>query len=272
MIVGIDIGASTTKAVVLDKLRFAGFASTQTIDASSSASIVLKKALSIAGISLGDVNGVAISGGGSRLLGDTLSGTSVRRVDEIKAIGLGGLLLSGKKQALVVSMGTGTAMVVAYGDSGKIKHIGGTGVGGGTVLGLSKLMLGIDDFKTLEEMAVRGNPNNVDLTVADIVGGPIGIIPAEATASNFGKLDSHANGDDVAAAIFNMVSQVIGMITVMAAKAYSLERDVVLVSRLIQSKIVADSIRNVTKLFQIETTIPEKGEYCIAIGAARSIS
>ena len=46
------------------------------------------------------------------------------------------------KRAIIVSMGTGTAYVMA--DNDKAYHIGGTGAGGGTLLGLSNRMLNIE--------------------------------------------------------------------------------------------------------------------------------
>jgi type II pantothenate kinase len=40
---------------------------------------------------------------------------------------------------IVVSMGTGTSLVKC--DGKEIKHIGGIGIGGGTLAGLSRIML-----------------------------------------------------------------------------------------------------------------------------------
>ena len=54
----------------------------------------------------------------------------------------------------VVSLGTGTAIVSVEKDG--IRHFSGTGVGGGTLLGLSKHMLGVSRLDTLEAMASRG--------------------------------------------------------------------------------------------------------------------
>ncbi len=271
MIVGVDIGASMTKAVAMEKLKIVGLAMTPTVDIIVSLSNVLERVLSASGRSLKDISEMAISGGGARLIGDTFSEIHVTKVDEIRAIGLGGLILSGKKRALIVSMGTGTALVAAYDGGRRISHICGTGVGGGTILGLSKRLLGKSDFETLEKMATRGNTNMVDLTVADIVGGSIGIIPAEATASNFGRLSDKPDENDIAAGIFNLVSQVIGVLTVMAAKAYNLEENVVLVGRVAGSRKVSEIIRNTTGIFGINICIPEKCEYCVAVGAAGSV-
>jgi len=271
LIVGIDLGASITKAVVLEKSQIIGVKSIRTLDTSDSAQTILRETLLSIGRGYEDVKRIAISGGGARPIGDTLLGLPVTKVDEIKAIGLGGLTLSGKQQALIVSMGTGTALVVASEKGKKTKHIGGIGVGGGTIEGLSRWMLGTSKFEAIEEMANRGNTSNVDLKVAEIAGGPVGTVPGDATASNFGRLNVTADKNDIAAAIFNMVSQVIGVITAMAAKAYDLEEDVVLVGKLVQSRRIAESICEVARIFQMEICIPKDGEYCVAIGAARSM-
>jgi len=271
LIVGIDVGASTTKAVALEELRTAKFISVKTTEAITSASAALEKLLTLMGRSPRDVTILAVSGGGARSVEGAPLGIPVVKVDEIKAIGLGGLALSGKKQALIVSMGTGTALVTAYEGGRRIVHIGGTGVGGGTIQGLSKRLLHTSDFEAIERMAAAGDARRVDLTVVDIAGGPVGIVPGEATASNFGRFNTNANENDVAAAIFNMVSQIIGVIVAFAAKAYGLEKDVVLVGRLAGNKLIIKSIGDVANMFQIGLCIPENGEYCVAIGAAKSI-
>lgn len=268
MIVGIDIGASTTKGVILEDSEIIYKYTLQTSDTVTSTLKVLE---SLA-VKIRDTNAismVAISGGGSREIGESLLGLPVMKVDEIKAIGFGGLVLAKKQKGLIVSIGTGTAMVAAYERGRSVNHVGGTGVGGGTILGLSRRMLGIDDFKVLEYLASQGNSNKVDITVADIVGGPVGIMPAEATASNFGRLTSKSSKEDIAAGIFNMVSQVIGVLAAMAAKAYGIQEDVVLVGRLVKSKIVYDAICKTIELFGVKAIVPRDCEYCTAVGAAR---
>ena len=267
LIVGIDVGASTTKGVIVKDSKIMYQHSVETLDPESSAVKVLRQLIS----KIEDkknIGLIAASGGGSRKIGDDLLGIPVKKVNEIQAIGLGGLVLARKNKGLIVSAGTGTAMVAAY-DSGKrIKHVGGTGVGGGTVLGLAKGLLGVHDFAVLEAMALEGNTNHVDLTVADIVGGPVGIVPGKATASNFGRIDGESSREDVAAGIFNLVSQVIGVVSAMAAKDYSLEENVVLVGRLVKSSLVSENIRGTTELFGVNSCVPRNCEYCVAVGAA----
>jgi type II pantothenate kinase len=270
LVAGIDVGASTTKGVILEKSRMAHQYFIETSDAKSSATRVLEILLSKVG-GASAIRTVAVSGGGSRMIGKELLGIPVRRVDEIRANGLGGLFLSGKRQGLIVSIGTGTAIIAAYNDGKRVKHMGGTGVGGGTIMGLARRMLGINDFRILETMASKGNTNKADLTVADIVGGPVGIVPAEATASNLARLDDETLPEDMAAGIFNLVSQVVGVVSTMAAKSCKLEEDVVLVGRLVKSPLVSKIIRETTSIFGVKSFVPENCEYCTAIGAAARI-
>jgi len=272
LIVGIDVGASATKGVLVEDLKIVNSYMVPTVDAVFSASKVMEYLTVRVGDYTKDaIEAVAVSGGGSRKIGDTVFDLPVKKVDEIKANGLGGLLLAKKSEGLIVTIGTGTSMVAAYDWGKSVKHVGGTGVGGGTILGLSKKLLRIDNFPAIESKASRGNANKVDLTVGDIVGGPVGIVPAEATASNFGRLVGEATEDDIAAGIFNMVSQAIGVLAAMAAKAYGLEEDGVLVGRVVKSRIVSENIRGTMELFGVQAYVPNNCEYCTAFGAASSV-
>ncbi len=272
MIVGIDVGGSTTKAAALEGDRILRLASIRTTDPLAAASGVLGKLLTESERSLREVTLLAVSGGGSRWIGDMILDVPVAKVDEISAIGIGGIALTGKQNALVISMGTGTALVAVYNQGERILHVGGTGVGGGTLEGLSRLLLRKRSFEALERMAELGDTNRMDLTVADVAGGPVGVVPAEATASNFGKVSDEADENDIAAAIVNMVGQVIGMVSVFAAKAYGLQNDVVLVGKLAGSETVATRIVNVAKMFGVTMIVPRNFDYCTAIGAAAKAS
>ena len=94
----------------------------------------------------------------------------------------------------------------------------GTGVGGGTLLGLSKKMLNIRDFDSIVQTAKGGNLANVDLFVNDLTTTEIPTLPAGTTASNFGRADDLASKSDIAMGIVNMVFQTIGVIAVLSAQ------------------------------------------------------
>ena len=272
LVVGIDVGSSRTKAVAYEGSKIVAMKTIENGDISKTAQAILKLVLAETQVRSEELKQVALSGSGrSRLAPDTFIGLPVTMVDEIRAIGLGGLELSEKQHALIVSMGTGTALVVASDGGRKIEHVGGTGVGGGTIEGLSRRVLGVEMFEEAEKMAFRGKTSNVDLIVSDLTLDSVGMLPKYATASNFKKLDVKSQKDDVAAAIFNMVSEVIGIVTVMAAKAFHCEEEVVLTGKLAQSKKIVERIDSVTELFKIRISVQTNCEYCVAIGAAKSV-
>ncbi|MEM2913405.1 MAG: Fumble domain-containing protein [Candidatus Bathyarchaeia archaeon] len=270
MSIGLDIGASLAKGVLVDEgLNIVDKCVLPVADPRAVAQEILGRLLRGFGGRILDFAGaIAVSGGGSRFLGDKILGLSVKRVDEIRAIGFGGLLLAGRSEGLVVSAGTGTAIVAVYEDGKVVRHVCGTAVGGGTIIGLSRRILGLTDFKTLEDMALKGNPSNVDLTVGDIVGGPVGIVPAEATASNLAKLTHESDLNDVAAGIFNMVSQTIGVVAAMAARACGLEGSVIITGMLAKSGIASKIICETARLFGAIAYVPENCEFSNALGAA----
>jgi type II pantothenate kinase len=218
------------------------------------------------------IRAVAISGGGSRRIGHDLMGFKVRKVDEIQAIGLGGLTLTGKSEGLVVSVGTGTALVAVFDKGNRVEHVGGTGIGGGTVMGLSRRMLGIDDFFTIENLALQGVTLNVDLSVMDVTHSSVGIVSGEATASNFGRLDRWSDSRDVAAGILNMVSQVVGVISAMAGKACGLEDHIIFVGNLLKSDYVSNIVREAAELFGAKVCVPKDCEYAVALGAVKHVA
>ena len=218
MIVGIDIGGSTTKAVAYEK-RIIGKTSVTTTDPYAAAAGALAKLFVEIKRSLKDVASVALTGGGSHGMSSDLLGLKVEKVDEMQAIGLGGIELTGKDEALVVSMGTGTAVLAVRGRGDEIKHVSGTGVGGGTLMGLSRSLLNKYEIGTLWKLARGGDLSKVDLSVKEITGGAVGFLPEYATASNFGRVTDDASENDLALGVINMVGQVIGTIACLAARS-----------------------------------------------------
>ena len=266
MIAGIDIGGSTTDAVLLEEpgMRVVTIELTDPVAAAAGA---LGKLVSECGLRLEQITGVAATGAGARGLPDTLLGRPVFKVDEFTAIGVGGSSLAGKESALVVSLGTGTAIVSVRGK--KIEHVGGTGVGGGTMLGLARHLLGVSRIDTLEAMAGRGDLSRINLTVGDIAGGPLGGLPPTSTASNFGKIGSDPAPEDKALAIINMIAEVVAVLSLSHARAYG-HRDIVLTGKLTRTIQFARRFPHMELMFSRGFIIPEHAAYATAIGAARS--
>jgi type II pantothenate kinase len=269
MIIGIDIGGTTTDIVGLEGSKIINPLTVIANDPITSAAGALGKFLEEIGASLNEVSIIAATGVGSNDVKPRLFGIPVIKVDEFTAIGTAGSFLSGADKGVVVSMGTGTA-IVTVNEKG-IKHWGGSGVGGGTLLGLARKMLNITNLKTLVDMASRGNLNRVDLTVGDIAGRSINNLPASTTASNFGKLADEATDKDVALAILNLVGQTIGILGIAAAHANNLET-IILTGKLASIKPLKGILNRVADLHKSKFIIPENADFATVIGAAITLA
>ena len=213
---------------------------------------------------------LAVTGGRHLELGDKIGSKSIIHVNEIDAIGEGSMHLSGlseDKSVIIVSAGSGTACI--HGHKGVFTHCSGTGVGGGTVLGLSKLLLGTDDPIEIAKLAEKGDESKVDLILEDVVSGPIGQLPPTTTAVNFGKIsktDIKSSKEDIAAGIINLVGQTAARIATSVAMVFQADQ-IIVVGRtptfngLKKSLEVAASITGFTPHF------PKNGEYASALGA-----
>lgn len=218
----------------------------------------------------GDLSRVAVTGVGSSVTGDHLMGVPVTRVDEFTAIAAGGLYLSGKEKAIVISMGTGTAFLYADKTSAEVCHLGGTGIGGGTLCGLCRHLIGTSDFYEIETLASQGHYSTVDLTVGDVSPTAIDTLSAELTAANFAKLSSSPSPADLAAGTLNMVLQSIGSMAVFLATSRG-TRDIVVTGSLAaiaQAKPVYDFFN---RMYDISFTIPEDPSFACALGAGLSL-
>ena len=264
-IIGIDIGGSTTKIVGYDKGVLFSPMLVRATDPLASVYGAFGKFLSVNALEIGDVDRVMITGVGASFVTERLFGLPTGKVDEFRAIGMGGLKLSGLDRAIIVSMGTGTAFVKV--ENGTAFHLGGTGVGGGTLLGLSNRMLNVRNFDDLVEMARGGNLANVDLNIGDITQERLIGLPPDTTASNFGKISDLADRPDIALGIINLVFQTIGMISIFAARADKMD-DVVLTGNLTNVPQGMDVFRSLTELFQVKFHMPVHAEYATAAGAA----
>jgi type II pantothenate kinase len=267
MIIGIDIGGSTTKIVGFNGDTLLPPLSVEANDPIASGSGALGKFLTTNNIPIRDIELIRMTGAGASYIHEQLLGIPVAKVQEFIALGHGGLYLTGLKKAVIVSMGTGTAIVKANGDC--ISHIGGTGVGGGTILGLSKAMLNLSDFNNIISLAEDGDLSLVDLSIGDITIGDIGNLPPTLTASNFGKMSDKAGRNDLVRAILNMVFQTIGMMAILAARVEK-DKNIVMTGNLVKVKQAQNTFNELSKLYGATFHTPRYAEYCTAIGAAIS--
>lgn len=62
-------------------------------------------------LQLSDIRHIALTGVGSSYVEGDIYGVKTIKVEEFPSVGVGGLALSGKEHAVVVSMGTGTSFL-----------------------------------------------------------------------------------------------------------------------------------------------------------------
>ncbi|MBR2081855.1 MAG: type II pantothenate kinase [Elusimicrobiaceae bacterium] len=268
VIIGIDVGGSTTKIVgYTDQAKPVGMLKVEAADPQTSAYGALGKFINENNLALTDIRQIILTGVGAALFKKTVYGIPTATVDEFEAIGLGGLALSNKKEGLIVSMGTGTAFVRA-GKKG-ISHIGGSGVGGGTVVGLCNKLCGIKSFRTIVKLAEQGKLSKVDLNIGDISRKTISTLSKEITASNFGKMEDGLMPEDLAVGVLNMVFQTIGMMAVFACRNEDM-KDVVLTGTLSQVPSAKKVFQMLHTMHGINFIIPKNALYATATGAALS--
>ncbi len=264
-VLGIDIGGSTTKIIgYRDGAIFSPFF-VKASDPRASLYGAFGKFLSENKLPLSEIESVMITGVGSDNSQTDIFGIKTRRIEEFRAVGKGGLFLSGLKKAVVVSMGTGTAFVSA--DENGVSHLGGTGIGGGTLIGLSNRMFNIRHFEDIVETAKSGDLNNIDLHVRDISREDIETLAAATTASNFGKISDLATNADLALGVINMVFQTIGVMAAFSAKNAN-TKNIVLTGNLTNVPQAENIFRGVELLHGVNFVIPEYSEYATATGAA----
>ena len=217
-----------------------------------------------------DVNLFAVTGGKHLNLGDKIESTKIIHINEIDAVGSGAMNLSGlsdKNPTIIVSAGSGTACILAQ--DGNYMHCSGTGVGGGTILGLSKLLLNTTDPDEIAELAKAGNESGVDLILEDVVSGPIGELPSDTTAVNFGKIskiDSEISKQDIAAGIVNLVGQTAARIATSVATTFN-AKEIVVVGRSPSFNGLKNSLEQAASIMGFSPHFPENGEYASALGA-----
>lgn len=241
--------------------------------------VQLEAVLNLLGHALNDFEWIAVTGGQYRQLPATLDMVKLVAVNEVAAIGCGGMYLAGQDQyqkrrkkskpvgALVVSAGSGTAMVAAA--AGEAHHVTGSAVGGGTMQGLGRLLLGTADALTIDLLAQQGNANNADLTLVEAIGGTVGRLPPDANAVNFGRLARQAIDlapEDLAAAIVRLVGQVIAVIAINAARAEKLD-SIVMLGHLIDLPSICQVLHTTAGYYDASITIPPQPGFGTVIGA-----
>lgn len=262
MYIGIDLGGSAVKVVGMEgeRILFTHYEN----NSLRTASAIIKNVLDKSGASLEAVEGIVATGLGAERSDVEALGRPVKRMVELSAIGRGATFLAGVERAVIANTGTGTSFIKAC--DGEYTHLGGTGMGGGTLVGLGGCILGTGDVVEIDRLAKEGDLHQVDLTVGDLCSGAGSTLPPDLTAANLAKVTIDADRNDWAAGILNLVTQVIGTMCVLSCAAAGLDT-VVVTGALASLPFAVDCYAFFQRMYGLRFILPEEGRFATAVGA-----
>ncbi|RWS44880.1 type II pantothenate kinase [Bacillus mycoides] len=169
---------------------------------------------------------------------------------------------------VLTNIGTGTS--IHYVHDKQYVRAGGTGVGGGTIMGLSKLLTNIDHFEDVIPLTKTGSRKGLDITVGDIYGGILSPIDNSLTASNFGKsaiTDSNYSSSDILATVQGLVGEVVTALSLQFAEAKNIDHIIYIGSTLCNNVHLQNIISNYTEYENKVPVFLQDDGYSGAIGA-----
>lgn len=261
MIVGIDIGISSTKIVALSGKKLLdvglwdnGFSESRLDEYLSSLLDYCDK-----------VDKIAVTGVGSKKLSDSMLGIPIVKVDEFDANAASVSYLHGYSECIVVSIGSGTSFV--HVSEKGIEHIGGSALGGGTILGLFRQFDSNIGWRELISLAKRGSLEHVELTVKDVSDEALPGLPLDTSVTNFGKAITSLDSNDLALGLINLVLQNVGVMAYLAGNGRNIKTFVV-IGRMTTLPHAKEIFSQLSKLYNVNFILAEQAVYMTAIGAA----
>jgi type II pantothenate kinase len=170
------------------------------------------------------------------------------------------------EQYLLVSLGTGTSILEIKKE--ETRRVSGSTLGGGTLLGLSRLLGCSDSYSELLTLAARGDRSGVDLLVRDLAPSADNIVlPRDTTASSFGKLDSKEPAD-LAHALIWLIGENIGILCNAVARPLATQTIVFGGGLLAGNRVLEDVICQTLADQGNVSLFLQDGIFCGAAGAA----
>ena len=266
LVIGIDVGGSTTKIIGLDNGVVQSPMYITAADPITSLFGAFGKYVYDNSMSLSDIEHVMLTGVGASGVTTPIYGLPTSRAGEFECDGLGAKFAVDIDPLMVVSMGTGTTLVQVNGEV--ISHAGGISMGGGTMQGLSRLLLNVRNIPNLIEMASHGDLSKVNLQIKDISKDVLEGLPMHATASLFGKaVNNQVSNEDVAKGIIVMVLETIGSAAVLSTLNSGI-KDFCMIGNLTRMEECREVFSVMEDLYGVRFHIPENAVFLTALGAA----
>lgn len=259
LVLGIDIGGSTTKLALVK-----GSAVIKTLRKRDDET--LDEALDRFGTA--GVRKVAVTGVGAPKIEGNVRNIPTFHVDEFRAITAGVRRSVGIHNCVVANIGTGTSFMRV--SPLYARHIGGSGMGGGMLKGLCRALCGSDDMDKYYDVAGRGDVTKADLVLSDISSTPVSNLRSDTTVANLGKINEDTSREDIAAGLYNMIFQSIGVMAAFASK-HAASKKIVVTGTIATFPGAPRILDSVAVLHDITFVIPENAGFITALGAAMSL-
>jgi type II pantothenate kinase len=261
VLAGVDVGATLAKLALQ---RGSGATAFETLPAACIDEVAER---------LGGASGlrVGLTGGGAPRLARRLACDHVC-IDEFDAWSSGARRLLRRRGApperfLLVSVGTGTSAMLV--DGPRVRRVGGTALGGGTLLGLGSALLGRPDFEKIAELAAAGDRSRVDLLVSDVYPDGDFLLPGPVNAASFAKLahGGQPRPEDLAHGLMGLVGENVALICCGLAAAAEVEPIVFGGTTLRGNPALVEILRGACLVLGRKPSFLPDGEFAGALGA-----
>ncbi|HEX7063852.1 MAG TPA: type II pantothenate kinase [Bacillales bacterium] len=171
---------------------------------------------------------------------------------------------------ILTNAGTGTSIHFVKGK--EHSRVGGSGIGGGTIMGLSSLLTGVQEYGKIVRVAERGNRGTIDLKVRHIYEGSEPPISGDLTASNFGRISEGRDEKDMLASVIGLVGESVATVSVFAAEQRGVSSIVFIGSSFVENVVLKEVVKSYTSLKGMQPVFVENGEYSGAVGALLALN
>lgn len=187
-------------------------------------------------------------------------------IQEIEAASCGAIALLGDAppQFVLALLGTGTAFAAVR--DGRVSHLGGTAMGGGSFSAIARRVAPALSYSEIVASAARGDRRNADLMVSDAYPDGIGRIGGAMTAAHLAK--GAGSLDDVLAALLNMHGENIAQIAAGRALVSGIREVVIAGGFAHANDALVTSMDAMLSLFGVRVHVTPHAGFAGAIGAA----
>ena len=170
---------------------------------------------------------------------------------------------------ILTNVGTGTSIHHISGN--QHVRVAGPGVGGGTIMGLAKLLMNLEDYEEIARLASCNLRDRIDLKVHHIYEGTEPPIPGDLTASNFGTLrdlrSENPSNEELASAIVGLVAETITVTSLQAAQQFNSDSIVYIGSTFTNNQLMKEIVERYTNMYGLKPILLKHGEFSGAVGA-----